>query len=330
MSGSRQASASATLSADQLARGLGVDPDELKEFIAFKKTRQLPAVPVHSVPAPTLSQRRAIPATTAAGAIAPPQVSCLLVINQQERLRLARQAVECFLLQTWPNKQLIIVNGVPDLNGVRQTVTNRVHPWIVEEHVPAGMTVGTMRNMALEFASGEWIMQWDDDDWSHPLRIAYQMGHRRDDLSIPVLLRFQIRFDSDNGTAYIHDDPAGIPGTILFCRRATTLKYADQTGGEDTLLRVDNWGSSRVVVANEGQFPASSMSIAFCHKLNVMPRTVFMNGRDTPEYRGKWSMPLPDMDYLRLVLERYGMRADSASASAVAPTTLSPGLENCK
>jgi glycosyltransferase involved in cell wall biosynthesis len=42
-------------------------------------------------------------------------------------------------------------------------------------HLPSGKgPLGKMRNLALQLSAGSVVMQWDDDDWSHPDRIKRQ------------------------------------------------------------------------------------------------------------------------------------------------------------
>lgn len=66
-----------------------------------------------------------------------------------ERQALRAEAVACFEAQTWPNRELVIVDG------------------------PG--TIGAKRNEAVAQARGEVIVHWDDDDWSAPDRIEDQV-----------------------------------------------------------------------------------------------------------------------------------------------------------
>lgn len=78
----------------------------------------------------------------------PPLVSALMV-TQSGRERFAREAVECFHAQTYPNKELVIV----------------VQPY----HEPPKL--GALRNESVLRAKGEYVIQWDDDDLYGPERI---------------------------------------------------------------------------------------------------------------------------------------------------------------
>lgn len=69
------------------------------------------------------------------------------------------EAIACFLNQTYPNKELIILNSLPDQE------LRFDHPQVKIINLsrrPA--TLGECRNMAIQQCSGEWLVTWDDDD----------------------------------------------------------------------------------------------------------------------------------------------------------------------
>jgi glycosyltransferase involved in cell wall biosynthesis len=107
----------------------------------------------------------------------PPLVSALMITRC--RPRLAAVAIECFRAQTWPRRELVIVDhGASEELGryVERLGDRRIR------HVPLGPSrtpLGTLRNRSLAEARGDWICQWDDDDLSHPARIAMQMAAAR-------------------------------------------------------------------------------------------------------------------------------------------------------
>jgi len=88
-----------------------------------------------------------------------PLVSCITpTANRQKYLPLA---IDYFLKQDYPNKELIIVDDgiktsapiIPDHPQIKYFFTD-----------PLG-TIGIKRNYACGQASGEIILHWDDDDW---------------------------------------------------------------------------------------------------------------------------------------------------------------------
>jgi glycosyltransferase involved in cell wall biosynthesis len=76
------------------------------------------------------------------------------------------KAIACFESQTWPNKELLIVDdGSVDLQpSGRIRVLSIIAP------------LGEKRNLACERAAGEFIVHFDDDDFSAPERIAEQVA----------------------------------------------------------------------------------------------------------------------------------------------------------
>src|SRR5690606_9633386 len=104
-----------------------------------------------------------------------PLVSCLMVTR--DRPRLARRAVGCFLAQTYPNAELVIVDdgGVdygPMLSSLGGRAPIRYHRLRPEPE----RRLGALRNESLDRAAGEYVVQWDDDEWYHPERVARQMA----------------------------------------------------------------------------------------------------------------------------------------------------------
>jgi glycosyltransferase involved in cell wall biosynthesis len=105
-------------------------------------------------------------------------VSCLMVTF--DRLWLAKLAIRSYAEQTYPSRELVIVTdgeewfrsaleryvGLTGIPGVRI-----VYPGA------AGLTLGALRNASIRAARGEYICQWDDDDYSHPERLQTQLQH---------------------------------------------------------------------------------------------------------------------------------------------------------
>lgn len=107
-------------------------------------------------------------------ALSLPKVSALLV-TRDTRLELARQSIACFEAQTYPEKELVIVDDGETgelgryLWGLRSPSLRYV------KLASANATLGALRNTAVREASGEYVIQWDDDDLYSPRRISSQM-----------------------------------------------------------------------------------------------------------------------------------------------------------
>ncbi|MDT5267881.1 MAG: hypothetical protein QOH49_67 [Acidobacteriota bacterium] len=98
-----------------------------------------------------------------------PLVSCIMpTYNRRGFIPLA---VENFLAQDYPRKELIVVDDGADEVGdlVRDL------PGVRYERLAGRASIGAKRNVACEMAEGEVIAHWDDDDWYAPSRLRYQV-----------------------------------------------------------------------------------------------------------------------------------------------------------
>ena len=99
----------------------------------------------------------------------PPLVSCIMPTCHGPEFE--EQAYKCFLRQTYAQKELVIVKSVIPLHG--EEISS---PFVLYEYVPAGLAIGELRNIAIRRSRGSVIAHWDDDDWSHPNRLEFQVN----------------------------------------------------------------------------------------------------------------------------------------------------------
>lgn len=91
------------------------------------------------------------------------------IMPTRGRPEMAARAVEYFDAQTWPEKELVILDdpGMPSfLNGIDRAD--------IQYYRISGQ-VGSKRNICCARARGEVIIHWDDDDISSPDRMADQV-----------------------------------------------------------------------------------------------------------------------------------------------------------
>ena len=95
--------------------------------------------------------------------------SCIM--PTANRRRFVPHAIRCFLAQDYTEKELVILDDGDE--SVEDLVPP--HPQIRYIWHSGRESVGAKRNRACEEASGEIIVHWDDDDWSAPWRLSYQV-----------------------------------------------------------------------------------------------------------------------------------------------------------
>lgn len=223
-----------------------------------------------------------------------PLVSAILPIADGGRIQLALRSLASFFGQSYKNKEIIIVNATG------QRILSPEVGRGVEVFVPQGLSVGEMRNEGITHAAGEWLAQWDDDDWSHPDRIVHQMAHRR--AGHCVMLRYQTRVlrTTRESRTGVTNHPDGARGTLLWPK--TSARFSAGPSWEDSLFLTTHFADRLVVVDNDG-FPGPCLHLAFWHGGNVMPFAEFMG---SPEALGGFD---PEAhDYISTVLPRYGLQ----------------------
>ena len=96
-------------------------------------------------------------------------VSCIL--PTKNRAAFIPQAIQSYQSQTYPHRELIIVD-----NGNDQTESLIPDdPTIRYVRISKPQTTGDMRNLCASYATGEFICHFDSDDWSAPERVTDQI-----------------------------------------------------------------------------------------------------------------------------------------------------------
>lgn len=86
------------------------------------------------------------------------------------RLEPLEEAVESFLRQEYPNKELVIINDSPGQSVVYE------HPEVIVINSPERfVTLGDKLNAAVRASSGDYLCRFDDDDISLPFRLSRQV-----------------------------------------------------------------------------------------------------------------------------------------------------------
>jgi glycosyltransferase involved in cell wall biosynthesis len=175
-----------------------------------------------------------------------------------------RRSVRCYLKQIYPNKELIIVSqGTNDVNrNIRDYVTllgNNIY----FHTAPPRLSLGGMRNLSLELTHGEIICQWDDDDLSHPLRLARQFGALVSDGIVASAYQEHFKWFEDTGEMYWVDwsietgeDRRYLHGTSMFRKQlfhtCGNLLYPD-TGTQSN--KEEDWNAVKKILQIGGIAP---------------------------------------------------------------------------
>lgn len=162
-----------------------------------------------------------------------PLISCICV-TRGKPLFLER-AIRCFVSQTYANKQLVILfeDDDPETAAFLKTLPPDPAFKIVEAQ---RSTLGQLRNMAIQAADGDFVCQWDDDDWFHAARLEYLYAVSVASGRPGVVMMRWILFDATSGRGYTSHLRLW-EGSIL-CRKniLPAEGYENKSIGEDTSL----------------------------------------------------------------------------------------------
>ncbi|KAA0579339.1 glycosyltransferase [Azospirillum sp. Sh1] len=193
------------------------------------------------------------PLATAEGAKAEglPLISCLMVTRG--RRALLEFAIDGFARQTYPNRELVIVCDSPALpqddpleRAVRAAGCRNVR--LIRVNAAGrdgGLTLGELRNIAVDHAAGRYVCQWDDDDLYDPCRLQMQQRVLAAAGAQACLLgRWMIWWPAEDRLAVSCE--RDWEGSLL-CEKAVMPRYPALRRGEDTPVVEQLRRSARVV-----------------------------------------------------------------------------------
>lgn len=163
-----------------------------------------------------------------------PLVSCIMPTHN--RRRYVPQAIRYFQRQTYPHRELLILDDGPD--AIQDLVPD--DPQIRYLRLPRKLTIGAKRNRACEEARGSFIAHWDDDDWAAPARLAVQVDHLRRTGAAVCGLREVLFYDPARRQAWAYRYEAAakpwVYGATLCYPQATWARtpFEPISVGEDT------------------------------------------------------------------------------------------------
>jgi glycosyltransferase involved in cell wall biosynthesis/SAM-dependent methyltransferase len=195
-------------------------------------------------------------------------VSCIM--PTANRRRFVPAAIEMFLAQDYPQKELVILDDgedrvadlVPPRPELRYLRSERRRP------------IGAKRNEACTAARGDIILHWDDDDWYAPNRIRYQVEGLLTAQADLCGIDHVLFVDPGAGRAweYVYPDGAApwVYGATLCYRRAFwhAHPFAEINIGEDTRF-VGTAAGARIHALADNRFYVGLM-----HERNTSPKRV--------------------------------------------------------
>jgi glycosyltransferase involved in cell wall biosynthesis len=193
-------------------------------------------------------------------------VSCIMpTYNRRQFVPLA---IQYFLRQNYANKELVIIDdGTEPIDDLIPTDSNiRYHR--LRKKIPLGEKL----NLACEYATGEVIVHWDDDDWYAPSRITYQSSALQETgaavCGINQLLYLNISTRHAYQYIYPEDERTWLLGSSLCYFKSTWQQksFAPIDVGMDALFVWDRPSDSIQVLDDH------EISVHMIHRANASPK----------------------------------------------------------
>lgn len=210
----------------------------------------------------------------------PPLISCLTVTSN--RLRLLKEAIACYLTQTWPHRELVIVSGGEA--SCQRALTDYLE-WLGRDDIrlfftPGDISLGAMRNLSIDHARGDVICQWDDDDLYHPQRLELQFRAMEEAQAGACFLTDHLQFYTLEQEMFwldwsIHGNLGADKELVSFsmmARRDVRLRYPES--GHDSRLGEDNVYRAALLEAHPA-VPLSGLGCLYVYRFhgrNILPQ----------------------------------------------------------
>lgn len=194
-----------------------------------------------------------------------PKISCLLV-TANGRLEYFKRSFHCYLEQTYPNRELVIVNEFSKeyQENIRSIVGDRTDVRFV--FLDGKYTLGALRNISMALCHGDVFVQWDDDDFNMPERLMTQYSYLAKHPEARVCyLTDQLHYYFPTQELYWENwerflsgniqEFSLIPGTLMAYKKGFSARYPSAgtfaSAGEDSILAHDLCEQGKVILLRD-------------------------------------------------------------------------------
>ena len=160
-----------------------------------------------------------------------PLVSAIMLTGRVTLLD-ALMGIKCFQAQTYPYKDLIIVNNAKNQFAASELNIKADRDVFVID-TPQELSAGMARNFGIRAANGQILAQFDVDSYHHPKRLESQIATLAENEAHICVLSETLLYSYVSGRAFLNsNDKKAILGTMVFLR-PTNIDYPDFTKHEE-------------------------------------------------------------------------------------------------
>lgn len=197
---------------------------------------------------------------------AAPMISCIM--PTYNRRKFVPHAIEYFLRQGYPQKELIIIDDGSDC--IKDMIPDS--PVISYYRLDKKISLGAKLNLACEYAQGNIIANWDDDDWYAPRRLSYQAEALKSEKIFICGINNLLYYDLFRHKAFNYIYPSGqrpwlIGSSLCFKKQFWQLNHF-----EDIDVGMDGLFVWKAASQNIDILTDSTFSVHMIHRNNVSPK----------------------------------------------------------
>ena len=160
-------------------------------------------------------------------------ISCLCPTKNHPSIVI--DAIMDFKKQTWANKELILVTD--EKSEYKDVLKYFECDSIKLFLAPHGSTIGSLRNISMEKAQGEYVATWDDDDGHHKDRLTIQYEAITSSNKKACFLKRVLVHDTITNDKGISKNWRGMEASML-ALKSIVPRYDDlKTIAEDTPIK---------------------------------------------------------------------------------------------
>ncbi len=162
-----------------------------------------------------------------------PLISAIMIIKDDVSLSKLEFVIRCFESQTYPHKELVIVNNAKSQDAASKVeIKSRKDVFIVD--TPIHLTAGHARNYGIQHANGPIIAQFDYDCYHHPKRLESQLSTMiNNNAKISVLSKCYKLYNQQ--ITHMTNNANAILNTMMFIR-PKSIDYPETNKGEELVM----------------------------------------------------------------------------------------------
>lgn len=160
-----------------------------------------------------------------------PLVSCIMLVGRTQVADIVA-AIQCFKAQTYPYRELIIVNNART-QFEAASLNLKAERDVFMLDLPTLMSAGSARNHGIAAANGQILAQFDADYYHAPLRLEAQIATMVKNEAHAAVLAETISYSFISGRASYQRNQKNAILSTMVCIRPAKIDYPNVEKGEE-------------------------------------------------------------------------------------------------